>query len=394
MADAFHDASPLSEPSAPKVWQRLFNSREALEDLFSIAGVTINGSAPYDIQVRDSRFYRRVMADGSLGLGESYMDGDWDCAALDQLFDHVISAQLGERLGLTVPLAILRTAAKLQNRQTPEHAREVAYVHYNLPIDIHEATYDKRLTASCAYWNGVDNLDSAQEAKLDLICRKIGLKEHHTVLDVGCGWGSLIGFAAERYGAACDGVTVSADQVAYALKRYAHLPVRPMLLDYRSYRGPRVDRLVSVGMFEHVCYKNSRTYFEVVRRYLEDDGLFLLHTIWENERYPAIDAWQDKYIFPNGDLPSLGEITTAVEGLFVVEDVHNFGACYDKTLLAWAANFRARRPEMVERHGERFCRMWEYYLLQNAGAFRCRHINVGQFVLSPRGVRGGYQSVR
>jgi cyclopropane-fatty-acyl-phospholipid synthase len=364
-----------------------------VEDLFGMAGIVIDGSQPWDIQVHNERFYRRVMAGGSLGLGEAYMDGDWDCPSLDQFFDRVISARLSERLGPTFQLAMLRIAARLQNRQTVSRARTVAEVHYDLPLDIHQATYDRRITGSCAYWKDAADLDSAQEAKLDLICRKIGLGADHTVLDIGCGWGSFIGFAAEKYGASCTGVTVSSEQVAYTRKRYG-AAVQPLLLDYRHYAGPSVDRLVSVGMFEHVGHKNFRTYFSCARRYLKEDGLFLLHTIWENERYPVIDAWQDKYIFPNGDLPSLGEITSAVEGLFVVEDVHNFGADYDKTLMAWNDNFQSRRAAMAERHGERFCRMWEYYLLQNAAAFRCRHISVGQFVLSPRGLRGGYQSVR
>jgi cyclopropane-fatty-acyl-phospholipid synthase len=374
-------------------WGRFFSHRRTVEELFAMAGVAIGGTRPWDIQVHNERFYQRVMAYGSLGLGEAYMDGDWDCPALDQLFGRVISARLSDRLGITLPLAILRTAARLQNRQTISRAREVAEVHYDLPLDIHEATYDRRLTGSCAYWKDAADLDTAQEAKLDLICRKIGLAAGHSILDIGCGWGSFIGFAAEKYGASCTGVTVSSEQVAYARKRYGSL-VRPLLLDYRNYAGPPVDRLVSVGMFEHVGYKNYRTYFTCARRYLKEDGLFLLHTIWENKRYPTIDAWQNKYIFPNGDLPSLGEITSAVEGLFVVEDVHNFGADYDKTLMAWNANFQSRRAELAERHGERFCRMWEYYLLQNAGAFRCRHISVGQIVLSPKGLRGGYQTVR
>jgi cyclopropane-fatty-acyl-phospholipid synthase len=192
----------------------------------------------------------------------------------------------------------------------------------------------------------------------------------------------------------CTGVTISHAQADYVRQRYAGLPLEARLLDYRAYDGPPVDRIVSVGMFEHVGFKNFRTYFSCSRRYLKEDGLFLLHTIWENERYPVIDAWQNKYIFPNGDLPSLGEITTAVEGLFVVEDVHNFGPDYDKTLMAWNRNFQSNRERMAALHGERFCRMWEYYLLQNAAAFRCRHINVGQLVLSPCGVRGGYQTVR
>src|SRR5579864_4946645 len=260
-------------------------------------------------------------------------------------------------------------------------------------MDIHKATYDKRLTASCAYWPGAANLDQAQENKLELICHKIGLEPHHSVLDIGCGWGSFIGYAAETRGTRCTGVTVSSEQVAYIKSRYVELPLRPLHLDYRLYDGPKVDRVVSAGMFEHVGAKNHRTFFECARRYLSRDGIFLLHTIWENERHPVIDAWQDKYIFPNGDLPSLGEITSAVEGLFVVEDVHNFGPDYDLTLMAWNSNFQSRRADLAMKHGERFCRMWEYYLLQNAAAFRCRHINIGQFVLTPDGLRSGYRSV-
>jgi cyclopropane-fatty-acyl-phospholipid synthase len=373
---------------------RALDARRAVEELFAAADIRFDGARPWDIQVHRDRLYHRLLAGGSLGFGEAYMDGDWDCGALDQLFDRIISARLGDGLGITVPLALLMLTARLLNRQSIARSGKVAKVHYDLPADIHAATYDRRLTASCAYWKDAATLDQAQEKKLDLICRKIGLRAGHTVFDIGCGWGSFIGFAAEKYGAQCTGVTVSREQVAYVEKRYAGLPVAPLLMDYRLYDGSKVDRVVSVGMFEHVGSKNHRTYFESARRVLKDDGIFLLHTIWENERYPVIDAWQDKYIFPNGDLPSLGEITSAVEGLFVVEDVHNFGADYDKTLMAWNANFQSRRGEMAARHGERFCRMWEYYLQQNAAAFRCRHISVGQLVLTPHGLRGGYQAVR
>jgi cyclopropane-fatty-acyl-phospholipid synthase len=371
-----------------------FSTRETVTRLFALGGVLIDGPNPWDILVHHERFFRRVLAGGSLGLGEAYMDGDWHARDLDQLFDRVISAKLSDKLGMTAPIALLTLAARLQNRQSLSRAEDVATAHYDLPIDIHEATYDKRLTASCAYWNGAADLDQAQENKLELICRKIGLEPHHTVLDIGCGWGSFMGYAAEKRGTHCTGVTVSSEQVAYIKERYKGLPLAPLHLDYRLYQGPTVDRIVSVGMFEHVGAKNYRAYFEGARRYLKPDGIFLLHTIWENARHPVIDAWQNKYIFPNGDLPSLGEITSAVEGLFVVEDVHNFGTDYDSTLMAWNANFQSRRADLATKYGERFCRMWEYYLLQSAAAFRCRHIHVGQLVLSPTGLRGGYQSVR
>ena len=375
-------------------WGKALDPRAAVEALFARADVRFGGTRPWDIAVHDDRLFRRILGGGSLAFGEAYMDGDWDCGALDQLFDRIISAKLSDQLGLTLPLAMLMLAARVTNRQSIARSALVAHTHYDLPLEIHQATYDKRLTASCAYWKGADTLERAQENKLDLICRKIGLMAGHTVFDIGCGWGSFIGFAAEKYGAHCTGVTVSKEQVAYVKQRYAGLPAGPLLMDYRAYRGPKVDRIVSVGMFEHVGARNYRTYFECAHRLLKADGIFLLHTIWENERHPVIDAWQDKYIFPNGDLPSLGEVTSAVEGLFVVEDVHNFGVDYDRTLMAWNDNFQSHRAELLPRLGERFCRMWEYYLLQNAGAFRCRHINVGQLVLTPLGLRGGYQAIR
>ena len=365
-----------------------------VRQLLELADVQIGGSRPWDLQIHRDRVFSRIVANGSLGLGEAYMDGDWDCQALDQLFDRIIVNRISERLGYTVPLLFLSFAARVQNRQTVRRAKTVARVHYDLPVDIFEATFDSRLTGSCAYWKSAATLDAAQEAKLDLICRKMDLRADDTVLDIGCGWGAFMGFAAERYGANCIGVTVSPQQVAYAKRRYPDSRIQPLLMDYRACSGQAASHIVSMGMFEHVGAKNHKRYFECARRNIQDGGLFLLHTIWENERYPAIDPWQNKYIFPNGDLPSVGEITTALEGLFVVEDVHNFGDYYDKTLMAWNEKFQSNRGEIARKHGDRFCRMWEYYLLQNAGAFRSRYISVGQFVLSPKGVRGGYQAIR
>ena len=372
----------------------MLNSHSAVATLFAHAEIELNGPNVWDPQVHNDRFYTRLAAQGSLGLGESYMDGDWDCGALDQFFDRVISKRLSEKLSLTAPLAVLHLKARLQNRQNVRLAKQTVATHYDLPVEIFEATFDTRLTGSCAYWKDATTLDDAQTAKLDLVCRKIGLKRGDQVLDIGCGWGAFMGFASQQYGANCVGVTISPVQVEYTKKRYAGSSVTPRLADYRHFDLPKVDHVVSMGMFEHVGSKNHRTFFKRARKFVKDDGLLLLHTIWENERYPTIDPWQNKYIYPNGDLPSVGQITTAVEGLFVVEDVHNFGVNYDTTLMAWNTKFQSNRAKLAQSHGERFCRMWEYYLLQCAGAFRSRHISVGQFVLSPNGVRGGYTSVR
>ena len=375
------------------------NPETFARDLLARAQIEINGPNPWDIQVHNEAVYARAVANGSVGLGEAYMDGWFSCERLDEFFARIVGARLSERLPVSVNLALLIAKSKLQNRQSQRRSKQVADVHYNLPPEVFEATFDSRLTGSCGYWRDAADLDAAQEAKLDLICRKIGLQSGQSVLDIGCGWGAFMGFASERYGVQCTGVTVSREQVDYGRKRYAEPAVTFRLQDYRQAADEPFDRIASMGMFEHVGPKNYRTYFETARRLLREDGLFLLHTIWQNELSP-LDPWIDKYIFPNGALPTIGQIGTAVHALFVVEDVHNFGPDYDKTLMAWNAKFQSNRADVAAlmarkgHDGERFCRMWEYYLLCCAGGFRSREISVGQFVLSPRGVREGYQSVR
>jgi cyclopropane-fatty-acyl-phospholipid synthase len=369
------------------------------EELLKLAGITVNGKNPWDMQVHNPKLFQRVIAEGSLGLGEAYMDGWWDCEALDQFFEHIVRADLAHKVSPSLDLIWLWLSSTVQNRQDKNRVFQVADVHYNLGADVFADTFDKRLTGSCGYWSGnppATNLDDSQDAKLDLVCRKIGLKPGETVYDIGCGWGAFLGYAAEKYGAKGVGVTVSSEQIDYAKKRYAGLPIDFQLMDYRNFKGGPVDKVVSMGMFEHVGSKNYRTYFEGALRAMKPDGLFLLHTIIGNYKSNAIDPWLNKYIFPNGVLPTVGQIGTAVEGLFVVEDFHNFGPDYDKTLMAWANKFATNRAKYaaMPQYGERFCRMWEYYYLCCAAGFRTRDISVGQFVLSPKGVPEGYKTVR
>ncbi len=365
------------------------DARRVAEALLACADVEIGGDRPQDIQVHDERLFRRVLAEGTVGLGEAYMDGWWDCERLDEFFARVLAFELGSRLPLTPDVVWLTLSARLLNRQSRKRSWRVADTHYNLGIDLFEATFDHRLTGSCGYWTSATDLDAAQEAKLELVCRKIGLQAGQSVFDIGCGWGAFMGFAAERHGARCVGVTVSSEQAAYGRERYAGLPIEFRLQDYRDYEG-QTDHAVSMGMFEHVGARNYRRYFELARRSLAEDGLFLLHSIIGNYREDRIEPWLDKYIFPGGVLPTVGQIGEACEGLFVIEDFENFGAYYDLTLMAWRAKFQANRAIISARHGERLCRMWDYYLCSCAGGFRSRAISVGQFVLSPRGVPGGY----
>lgn len=251
------------------------------------------------------------------------------------------------------------------------------------------------MTYTCGYWKDAKTLDEAQEAKLDLVCRKIGLKKGDRVLDIGCGWGSFAQYAAEKYGASVVGVTVSKEQVALGSERVKGLPVEIRLQDYRAISDGPYDHIVSLGMFEHVGHKNYRTYMKKVHELLKDGGLFLLHTIGSNQLTPISDPWIDRYIFPNGMLPSVQQLGASIEKLFVMEDWHNFGADYDKTLMNWYLNFEKAWSSLKEKYGERFCRMWRYYLLFTAGAFRSRQNNqLWQIVLSKNGVPGGYQSIR
>ncbi|HVJ38309.1 MAG TPA: cyclopropane fatty acyl phospholipid synthase [Stenotrophomonas sp.] len=366
--------------------------RQRVEGLLAEAGVEIGGQRPQDIQVHDPDWYARVLAQGSLGLGESYMDGSWDANALDVFLLHLMRARLDERVhGFGEIGDALR--AKLFNLQAGRGSYEVGKRHYDLGNDLYQAMLGRRLVYSCGYWAHAHDLDAAQAAKLDLICRKLGLRAGQRVLDIGCGWGEALKFAAERYGVTGVGITISAEQAQFARELCAGLPIEIRLQDYRELDEP-FDAVFSVGMFEHVGEKNYRHYFEVARRCLRADGLFLLHTIGGNLSRHRTDPWIARYIFPNSMLPSIRQIAEASEGLFVMEDWHNFGADYDLTLQAWRNNIEAAWPQLDARYDERFRRMWRFYLAASMASFRCRHAQLWQLVLSPEGVPGGYTSIR
>ncbi|MBB5207926.1 cyclopropane fatty acyl phospholipid synthase [Chiayiivirga flava] len=367
-------------------------SRRVVTDLLAHADVRTDGARPFDLRVHDEGFYARVLAQGSLGFGESYMDGAWDSADLDELLFRLVAARLDERVhGRAELWAALR--ARLLNLQAGRRAWDVGLRHYDLGNDLYAAMLDPHMQYSCGYWREADTLDAAQVAKLRLVCEKLGFAPGMHVLDIGCGWGTALAFAAREYGVSGVGVTISREQAAYARERCAGLPIEIRTQDYRELDG-RFDRIVSIGMFEHVGVRNYRTYFETARRLLHDDGLFLLHSIGGEASVDHTDAWIEKYIFPNSMLPSAAQIARAVEGVFVLEDWHNFGADYVRTLRAWRANIEARWQALPARYDERFRRMWRYYLAAAAAGFRARRTQLWQLVLSPRGVPGGYRSLR
>ncbi len=369
------------------------SSRTFIEELLQKADVTIGGSRPQDIRVHDERFFKRIIRYGTLGLGEAYMDGWWDANSLDTFIHAVLKGQLEKEFKINLASVFTIAKAFLFNLQSGKRAFNVGEVHYDLGNDLYRAMLDTRMVYTCGYWKDAKNLDEAQEAKLDLVCKKIGLKKDDRILDIGCGWGSFAKYAAERYGVSVVGVTVSKEQAVRARELCKGLPIEIRVQDYREV-NEQFDHIVSLGMFEHVGVKNYRTYFEVANRCLKKDGLFLLHTIGYKLSQLMSDPWIEKYIFPGGALPSIAQIGKATEGLFIVEDLHNFGADYDTTLLAWFKNFDAAWPKLREKYGDRFYRMWKYYLLTCAGIARAREMQLWQIVLSKDGVPGGYRSVR
>ena len=383
-------------------------AEKTVKSILKLADIKINGKRPWDIHVSDNRFYKRILNDGSLGLGESYMDGWWESKQIDETIARMLRARLDKKIKKSLSLILFLLKHKIINIADKKRAFKVGEQHYDLGNELYEAMLDPDLNYSCGYWKDIPNpekayknpknLHKAQIAKLDLICRKLHLKKGMRVLDIGCGWGNFAYHAAKKYGVEVVGITVSKEQAALARKRCEGLPVTIKVMDYRDLKDDNFDRIVSIGMFEHVTYKNYDIFMTVAARSLKKDGLFLLHTIGGNESAFAGEPWEEKYIFPNSHLPSLAQIAKAAENKFVVEDVHNFGYYYYPTLMSWFRNFDKNWPRLKktnpEKYDERFYRMWKYYLLSFAGGFKVRMLVLFQVVLSKSDIPQVYQSVR
>lgn len=364
-----------------------------IRKLFNKAGIQINGSNPWDIQVHDSSLYANLFKNGSLAFGESYMNGLWDCEKLDELIFRIIRANIDSEVARDFRAIVYFLKSKFLNQQSANKVHEVARKHYDIGNDLFAAMLDKRMMYSCAYWNNAETLDQAQENKLELICQKLKLAPGQKVLDIGCGWGGFAEYAAERYQVEVVGITISNQQLELAKERCANLPIEIRLQDYRSL-DEKFDKIVSIGMFEHVGYKNYSDYMRIVRNALKDDGLFLLHTIGGNISLTTIDPWINTYIFPNAMMPSVAQIGKSIENKFILEDWHNLGSHYDLTLMEWMRRFKNAWSQIRERYDDRFYRMWIYYLATCAASFRAKRNNLWQIVLSPPTNLEVYQSIR
>jgi cyclopropane-fatty-acyl-phospholipid synthase len=373
------------DPTPPKI----------IEELLGLAGIEINGPHPHDMRVKNPRAFHAILSRWSLGLGESYMDGDWECDQLDEMVTRILTVDLNNQVSGLARLRAISDVlrAKLVNLQSRARAFQVGEEHYDIGNDLFEHMLDPHMIYSCAYWENAGDLNQAQEDKLRMICRKLQLAPGERLLDIGCGWGGLAAYAAKNFGVTVVGVTISKAQQAHAQARCAGLPVTIALMDYRDL-NESFDKIVSVGMFEHVGEKNYPVYFDTAARLLKDQGLFLLHTIGGDITTTATDPWINRYIFPNGKIPSAKDIGISIERRFLIEDWHNFGRDYDKTLMAWHANFERTWPTFAANYSPRFYRMWRYYLLSCAAYFRSRQGQLWQLVLSKRARAEQYRSMR
>jgi cyclopropane-fatty-acyl-phospholipid synthase len=367
--------------------------KETIENLLSGTGITIDGSEPYDIRIKNAKFYNRVLRDGSIGLGESYMEGWWECDALDEFFCRLFSKQIEKKIlgNFNFKLQILK--AKLFNLQTRTKSRSAIVSHYDIGNGLYSKMLDPLMMYSCGYWKDATTLAEAQEQKLKLICEKLHLKPGQKVLDIGCGWGGFAYYAAKNYKVNVVGITISKEQQEVAKKRCNGLNVEIRFQDYRDI-DEQFDRIISIGMLEHVGYKNYGAFMETIKKSLTDTGICLLHFIGGNETDLTVDAWINKYIFPNGSMPSLAQIGIAIENRLVIEDLHNIGIHYDYTLMAWYHNFVNSWDELKESYSDTFYRMWTYYLLCSAASFRARRLSLWQIVIRKSGHQVEYQPVR
>ena len=362
-------------------------------ELLEGVDIEINGSRPWDLQVHNQDLYKSIFFNGSLGFGESYMKGWFDCDRLDLFFEKILTSGIYNEIG-GLPLFFGKMKSKLRNLQSISRAFQVAEHHYDIGNDLFSLMLDKTMMYTCGYWTkDVSTLEESQLAKLDLVAKKLNLKAGMKILDIGCGWGRAAKHFANNYGVTVVGITISKEQIEYAKQNSDNMDVEFRLMDYRDL-DEKFDAIYSIGMFEAVGYKNYEEFFEVVRSCLKEEGAFLLHTIGGNESTTTADPWVEKYIFPNGMMPSAEQIAKASEGIFIFDDWHNIGPHYDKTLMCWYDNFVNNYEKLKAKYDNEFYRMWTYWLLSSAANFRSRSLQLWQVLFSIEGSKRPIQTHR
>jgi cyclopropane-fatty-acyl-phospholipid synthase len=369
------------------------DAKKSIEQILKIADIKIGGSRPFDIQVHDNRFYKRILSGGELGAGEAYMDGWWSANQLDEFIARLTASNARNKIPITKNIVKTALLSTVSNRQKITRSYKNAAAHYDIGNDLYSLMLDERMVYTCAYWEGAKSLEEAQIAKLDRVCKKLKLKKGMTLLDIGCGWGGFSEYAAKYYGVKVTGISPAIEQVKLAKARTKGLNVTIKQQDYRELSG-KFDRIASIGVLEHVGPKNYDKFFKKCNEMLKPGGIMLHHTIGRLKPGRGSDPWIDKYIFPGGVLPSLSQLTKATEPFLIIEDIENFGPDYDKTLMVWHKNFVKNYPKLKDDYDERFYRMWEFYLLGCAGSFRARSLQLWQLVMTKAETNPAYRGYR
>ncbi len=364
-------------------------------DLLLSADIRIDGSRHGDIQVHNEKFYRRVAAGGSLALGEAYMDGWWDCDDLGEFTRKIVKGRL--KVPLDLHAAKIYLMSVIGNLQTPQGSKRVADVHYELPSKMYALFLGPSNQYTSFYYAHTDNDVQAEEARLELICRKLKLNKNDRVLDIGCGWGGFAKYAAQKYGCHVTGVSIAREQIKFARQYAKGLSVQFKIQDYRQLKGS-YDKIFSGGMLEHVGYKNYPTYMKKIAELLTDDGIAVIDCIGGNVPGKGPNPWVGKYIFPNSMVPSPSQISSAFEKHLVLEDWHNFRHDYSRTARYWKNEFIKNwgKIQALDQtlFNERFYRMWLYYLSLFEGAFEASHIQQWQLVFVKPSNNASYTSER
>lgn len=355
------------------------------ERMLSAADVRLDGARPWDLRVRDPRFYRKAVVQGSIGFGESYMDGWWDTGDLEELFARIIRVGLDrDRQFAPVHLGY-GLFTRLFNNQTKSRARRVAERHYDFGNDLFFEFLGRYKNYSCGYYDGTDDLDEAQRRKMDLLCRKLGLRAGDRVLDVGGGWGEIARYMADHYGARVTSINISEEQMRFSREHCRGASVEIVKCDYRDLKGT-YDKIAVIAMLTHVGHKNYRAFMEKAHACLAPGGTMIIESVGGNRSFSHIDPWIDRYIFPGALIPSVAQFGRAFEGLFVVEDWHNFGPHYVKTLRAWNDRLQQAWPRLKDRYGgDRTRRMFEFFFRMASAAFRERDLQHWHIVLTRKG---------